>query len=325
MTHRPRFGVAVAILLILTLSACGSSSARGPGYRSGGVDTVTVQRGDSVYKIAQRYGVSTRSIIDANGLRPPYTLYVGRKLRIPRAGGYRVRSGDTLYAVGRKLGVSYHALARANGLRPPYTIYVGQNLVVPRAGGQSVSQRSAPVEYRAPSKGSSQKKVASTRKPEASLAPPPRKAGGFRWPVSGKLLSGYGPKKNGLRNDGINIAAPSGTGVRAAQSGVVVYADDGLKGFGKLLLIKHDGGFMTAYAHNATLLVSKGQKVTRGQVVAKVGKSGNVTAPQLHFEIRKGRTPVDPLRYLPRDRADLSGSLDGAMAPPMGFIDRING
>lgn len=114
------------------------------------------------------------------------------------------------------------------------------------------------------------------------------------WPVNGKIISNFGPTANGLHNDGINIAAPRGTPVHAAENGVVVYAGNQLRGFGNLLLIRHADGWVTAYAHNDTLLVKKGEQVKRGQVIARVGSTGNVSSPQLHFELRKGTEAVDP-------------------------------
>ena len=116
----------------------------------------------------------------------------------------------------------------------------------------------------------------------------------FRWPARGRIIEGF--KAGG--NDGINISVPAGTSVRAAESGVVVYSGDGLKGYGNLILIKHPNGFVTAYGNNGELDVKRGDQVKRGQVIAKSGDTGNVNAPQLHFELRKGSTPVDPTNYL---------------------------
>jgi len=125
-----------------------------------------------------------------------------------------------------------------------------------------------------------------------------RGSGKFMWPVNGKIVSPFGPKDGGSHNDGINIAAPLGTPVRAADSGVVVYAGNELRGFGNLLLIRHADGWVSAYAHCDALLVKRGEQVKRGQVIGRVGQSGNVTAPQLHFELRKGAEAVDPLSQL---------------------------
>jgi murein DD-endopeptidase MepM/ murein hydrolase activator NlpD len=118
----------------------------------------------------------------------------------------------------------------------------------------------------------------------------------FRWPARGRVISGFGSK--GGNGDGIAIAVPEGTAVKAAENGVVAYAGEELKGYGKLVLVKHDNGYVSAYAHNGELNVRRGEKVTRGQTIAKSGATGNVTSPQLHFELRKGSTPVDPTKYL---------------------------
>jgi murein DD-endopeptidase MepM/ murein hydrolase activator NlpD len=121
---------------------------------------------------------------------------------------------------------------------------------------------------------------------------------GFRWPVRGRIIQAFGPKPNGLQNDGINLAVPEGTPVKAAEDGVVAYAGNELKGYGNLVLVRHANGFVTAYAHASDILVKRGDVVKRGQVIAHSGQTGNVTSPQLHFEIRKGATPVDPAQYL---------------------------
>ncbi len=140
----------------------------------------------------------------------------------------------------------------------------------------------------------------------ASLpTPPPRGGRSFQWPATGRIIATFGPQERGLHNDGINIAAPKGTPVRAAENGVVAYAGDEIRGFGNLLLIRHADGFMTAYAHNEVLLVNRGDTIRRGQVIARVGQSGNVSTPQLHFEIRKGTQAVDPEQYLGRPTASL--------------------
>jgi murein DD-endopeptidase MepM/ murein hydrolase activator NlpD len=128
--------------------------------------------------------------------------------------------------------------------------------------------------------------------------PAPLSEGKFAWPVQGKVISTFGPKPEGLNNDGINIAAPRGAPVLAAENGVVVYAGNEIPGFGNLVLLRHADGWATAYAHNETLLVEKGDRVARGQQIARVGATGSVSEPQSHFEIRKGNEPVDPVPYL---------------------------
>jgi murein DD-endopeptidase MepM/ murein hydrolase activator NlpD len=120
----------------------------------------------------------------------------------------------------------------------------------------------------------------------------------LRWPVRGKVIQGFGPKTTGGQNDGINVAVPEGTPIKAAEDGVVAYAGNELKGYGNLVLVRHSNGFVTAYAHASELSVKKGETIKRGQVIGKAGSTGNVTSPQLHFEVRKGATPVDPAQYL---------------------------
>ncbi len=150
--------------------------------------------------------------------------------------------------------------------------------------------------------------------PATQPQPPRRSSGRFAWPAQGQVISPFGSKPGGLQNDGINIALPRGAPVRAAENGVVAYAGTEIRGFGNLLLIKHDGGWMSAYGHNDQLLVKQGDKVKRGQLVAKAGATGAVSSPQLHFELRKAGGAVDPLAYLddggdPKlSRAELPGA-----------------
>jgi murein DD-endopeptidase MepM/ murein hydrolase activator NlpD len=129
----------------------------------------------------------------------------------------------------------------------------------------------------------------------AAPAAPAAPSAEFRWPARGRVISGFGASGT---NEGINIAVPDGTPVKAAESGTVAYAGNEVKGYGNLVLIRHDNGYVSAYAHNGDIDVKRGQKVARGQVIAKSGQTGNVTSPQLHFEIRRGATPVDPMPYL---------------------------
>lgn len=273
-----------------------------------------VQRGQTVYGIAQRNDISTRALIERNNLRPPYLLAAGTKLQLPAAQIHIVRRGETLYAISRQYGVDTASLARANRLRSPYTIHVGQRLFLPfgtrpgvasappfqvaRAQPSRKTLSDAPGTSASPSvSGEAQPRPKPVFRPAPPV--PPRDAGGFVWPVEGRVLSSFGAKAASLHNDGLNIAAPMGAPVRAADNGVVAYAGDKIRGFGNMLLIKHSDGLITAYAHADKLLVARGDVVSRGQVVARVGKSGGIDAPQLHFEVRKGSQAVDPRKFLP--------------------------
>lgn len=146
--------------------------------------------------------------------------------------------------------------------------------------------------------------------PKAEAATPPRGGARFLWPVKGKLISGFGPKPDGLHNDGLNIAAPKGTAVVAADNGVVAYAGNELRGFGNLLLLKHSDGWITAYAHLDKIEVERGASVKRGQVIARVGQTGGVSSPQLHFELRKGSQAVDPSDQMDRKVSEGAGRDD---------------
>jgi murein DD-endopeptidase MepM/ murein hydrolase activator NlpD len=255
---------------------------------SGGI---TVAKGDTLYSLSRRYGVPVQSFVRANNLRSPYTLAIGQKLVVPSRLLHTVKKGETGYGISRLYGVNLAALMRENKIRRPYTLQVGQVLRLPGGArpAESAPARSQTTASAAPAKRG---RIVAVAKP------PARSSTGFSWPVDGKLASRYGPKEGGLHNDGINILASSGTSVRAAEAGVVVYASNALEGYGNLLLLRHADGWLTAYAHNERLLVNKGDQVKKGQVIARVGSTGGVTEPQLHFEIRKGRRALDPLDYL---------------------------
>jgi murein DD-endopeptidase MepM/ murein hydrolase activator NlpD len=234
-----------------------------------------------------------------------------------------VNHGDTLLSIARRNHVSVAELAKANSIEPSAKLKLGMKLTVPGAK----TAATAPV---------AQPAVVATAQPAAPVAPPvtklavvtpdpqqkarlaqaaptaeditaenPVKAADatgalptFRWPVRGKVITSYGAKTNGKANDGINLAVPEGTPVKAAEDGVVAYSGNELKGYGNLVLVRHSNGYVTAYAHASELLVKRGDTIKRGQIIAKSGQSGEVGSPQLHFEIRKGSSPVDPLQFL---------------------------
>ncbi len=293
---------------------------------------VRVGRGDTLYGIARRHKVPLRALIDANRLLPPYRLKAGRRLRIPAVRVYVVAKGDTVYAIGRRFGVNPVRILRENRIqRTKGGVYPGQKLILPKplprpkgwsappapgpgrgASGGKVDRpapRSSveatplpPIRTTIPSRPKPGRRAAGVKPPPWKNAPvssrPPPRAGAFLWPLRGRLLSTFGAKGGGQFNDGINIAGREGAPVRAAETGIVAYAGNELRGYGNLLLIRHSGGWVSAYAHNRDILVTKGQVVRRGQTVARVGRSGGVGRPQLHFELRRGPRAINPVPYL---------------------------
>jgi murein DD-endopeptidase MepM/ murein hydrolase activator NlpD len=231
-----------------------------------------------------------------------------------------VNRGDTLLSIARHNHLPVAELARANGLDTHAKLRIGTKLTVPGAKTAAVAPPAAvataqpaaalapPATKMAAAAGTPQQSVrmaqATTKIEETPAEAPikPAEATGalptFRWPVRGKVITSYGAKTNGKSNDGINVAVPEGTPVKAAEDGVVAYSGNELKGYGNLILVRHANGYVTAYAHASELLVKRGDTIKRGQIIAKSGQSGEVGSPQLHFEIRKGSTPVDPLQFL---------------------------
>jgi murein DD-endopeptidase MepM/ murein hydrolase activator NlpD len=233
-----------------------------------------------------------------------------------------VNHGDTLLSIARRNHVSVAELARANGIAPTAKLPLGMKLTVPgaktaalapaaqpagAAGVQPVAASVPPTTKLAAVTSDPQQKarLAQATTVEDTAVETPVKAAEatgalptFRWPVRGKVITSYGAKTNGKSNDGINLAVPEGTPVKAAEDGVVAYSGNELKGYGNLVLIRHTNGYVTAYAHASELLVKRGDTIKRGQIIAKSGQSGEVGSPQLHFEIRKGSSPVDPLQFL---------------------------
>jgi len=202
------------------------------------------------------------------------------------SGTYTVRKGDTLYAIARRYNINYRQLASWNGIRPPYTIYKGQKL-------RLSSWKSGKSSKSTSKKSSAGRTRTGVRRPDTSREPPID----WRWPVSGKVVSRY--SATGTSKKGIDIAGVQGRPVNAASGGKVVYSGSGLLGYGKLIIIKHNDIYLSAYAHNRKLLVKDGTQVKGGQKIAEMGSTGT-DSPKLHFEIRRYGKPVDPLHYLPR-------------------------
>ena len=301
-----------------------------------GAGAVMVREGETLWSISERYRLAMRDIIDLNRLSPPYHLVDGQRLRLPPPMEYKVGAQDTLTGVASMHGVSASQLAQLNNIKAPYHLRAGQNLRIPstvrrvqekqttmaRASmavappmpeHQSRMSTATPTvvvtqETLTPVPRASASGTTAAKQPVQMSAPAQRETlvttvsrpsrQGFVWPVRGKVISSFGPKAGHLHNDGINIAAPRGTAVAAAASGTVAYVGDALAGYGNLVLIRHDNGMVTAYAHLDRVAVSKDQKVMRGQAIGTVGSTGTVANAQLHFEVRRGIETLDPVKYL---------------------------
>ena len=274
----------------------------GPAPVERGAQTITVQPGQTLSEIAHSYHVPMRVIAEANGLAPPYRIQIGRSLVIPGAGLPHLATAPASVAAlppaqrpevpqpstGPDLpppAAPYHASVSAAPLAPPAAL--------PEAKSGPAAT-SPPISPPPPSR-----EVPESPDSGNAAAAPAAGSGAFLWPVRGHILASYGSKSDGTHNDGINIAAPRGTAVQAIDAGVVAYTGNELRGYGNLVLIKHANGWISAYAHCDAILVKRGEKVGRSQVIARVGSTGNVSEPQLHFELRRGQHAVDPREFLP--------------------------
>jgi murein DD-endopeptidase MepM/ murein hydrolase activator NlpD len=243
--------------------------------------THLVQQGDTAWNISQRYGISVEELAAAN--RGSTTVKLGQRIIIP--GGGRMAPASQPMVQVASLNPTEIPAPTSLGAPMPTAPVAAAPLNPPAAAAPTTQVAVAPQTGNAGSL--------------APLAPEePAATAGFRWPVRGRVISGFGKKPNGERNDGINLAVPEGTSVKAAEDGTVIYAGNELKSYGNLVLIRHSNGWVSAYAHNSKLEVKRGDQVTRGQTIALSGMSGGVTTPQVHFELRKDASPVDPLKHL---------------------------
>ena len=257
---------------------------------------VEVRANDTLYAVATRYQVTPQSVIEANGLQPPYNLRKGQALKLVPRRTHIVRPGDSVYVISQRYAVSQYQLAQLNFLKPPFELKIGQKLQLPNSLDFSVLDVGLPD-------GVTGTNIAQPAPTKTSVPAAPRKrfvapslagSSGFSWPVQGEIIAEFGPSQRGVHNDGVNIAASEGASVGAAAKGRVAFVGTNIKSFGKLVLVKHDGGIITAYAHLGDISVTEGDIVTAGQSIGTIGRSGRVDSPQLHFEIRKSRQPVDP-------------------------------
>ncbi len=250
---------------------------------AGWTGTHTITPRDSLYAIAKRYNVRVAELQSANGITDPGRLRAGTVLKVPGGTGHLEVAPSQ--AVAHETS-DPHAPAAPGSIRKP--IIINSEAPPPEPPHERVAVVAPP------------NPVMNDASPEAAVKPKAH-AGGigkFRWPVKGRVIASFGPRTDNTQNDGINILVPQGTSVVAAESGVVAYAGSELKGYGNLILIRHENNWVSAYAHNEGLLVKRGDKVERGQPIAKAGKTGAVDQPQVHFELRQGSKPVDPMPHL---------------------------
>jgi murein DD-endopeptidase MepM/ murein hydrolase activator NlpD len=293
-----------------------------------------VQAGDNIYDISRQYGVDVSTLAKLNDIPAPYALQPGQRLKLPApveapavAGGEAPApaaapsSAITVVELPPPPGTpgttsaaipdaAPAAPAPDASTVPPAPSTTTATTAAPAAPQTSAVPLPQPPGATAPAPSAPPAAEPVTVQPPAVPQPAPLTGGQFLWPVNGKIIAGFGPREGGLHNDGLNIAAPLGTPIRAAENGVVAYAGNELRGFGNMLLIRHADGWMSAYAHADTLLVKRGDNVVRGQTIARVGQTGNVSSPQLHFELRRGADAVDPMKYL--------GELGAALSPADG-------
>lgn len=285
-----------------------------PDARTVASTSYVVAPGDSLGSIAVRTGAGADAIARANALQPPYVIREGQRLTIPGGRYHLVRDGETGIAIAQAYGVPWSRIIAANSLGEPYILRTGQRLLIPDTGPETLEQRAARFhididdivtggEPAIAARARPARPIASSARVLPSTtpvaAPATRPSGLFAWPVKGNVVTRFGPGRSGERNDGINIAVPLDTPVLAAADGVVAYVGSDVPALGGLVILKHGNATTTVYGYASQLLVQRGQSVKKGQMIALSGNSGHAERPELHFEIRQGRAPVDPLSRLP--------------------------
>ena len=264
---------------------------------------VIVRRGQSLGEIARANHVPEGALIAANNLKPPYALHAGARLVIPDRDAPPTQQAMT----PPRVAPPPMAAVSSVPIPPPQTAAVATPPPPASTAGARLPPDVVPLDQQPPPVSASGAPPAPGRNAAAAQpapggpVPPPAAepaSGRFPWPVRGRILANYGAATSGARNEGINIGAPLGTPVRSVDSGTVAYVGNEVKGYGNLVLVKHTNGWISAYAHLGDVTVKKGDTVSAGEVVAKVGDTGGVGVPQLHFELRRGQKPVDPKEFL---------------------------
>ncbi len=260
--------------------------------KAGGVVHV-VEPGQTLYGIARAQGVSPRDIMALNGMSSE-TVRVGQRLKIPGSG--------TAPAM-QTAALTSEPGSQVQGA-PPKTLGTlpspapATDPAAPSANVRVISTSGAPAAPEVPTLAAPAPEPVKVAAVDTSADPPSTNGTSFRWPVRGRIIADFGTKPSGEKNDGINLAVPEGTSVKAAEAGTVIYAGNELAGYGNLVLVRHADGWVSAYAHNSAITVNRGDAVQRGQTIAQAGMTGSVTSPQVHFELRKGAKPVNPMDHL---------------------------
>ena len=268
--------------------------AHQPAPRAG-ADTYTVAAGDTLYSIARANGTTVRELTALNGLPSAESIRVGQVLKVHGGGAHATIASAAPAARSTVPGAQPTRVASLDPkARIPAQPKVEEPPMASTAGAPAVpSVPTVPV-----IKGGNNDAAVASAAIDRAADSGSASGTEFRWPVRGRIIAGFGTKPNGEKNDGINLAVPEGTAVKAAEAGTVIYSGNELEGYGNLILIRHADGWVSAYANNKDLTVKRGDKVHRGETIAHAGMSGAVSSPQVHFELRKGAKPVNPLNYL---------------------------
>jgi murein DD-endopeptidase MepM/ murein hydrolase activator NlpD len=257
--------------------------ARAQGYR------IKVAKGDTLSGLSRRYGVPVERIVSANNL-PDGRLALGQELVLPGVTAAKAAAVAKAKPNVRVVKTEIIAAPKPTSLAEEEAAEAeGRD-----AAGRKPTAKAGAIAASSETTGPSKRVTSVDQLP----APDPMSGNSFRWPVKGRVIAGFGTRPDGGHNDGIDVAVPQGTSVKAAENGVVAYSGNELKGYGNLVLVRHANNWVSAYANNAELLVKRGDKVRRGQIIAKAGATGAVSQPQVHFELRKGSRPVDPTKHM---------------------------
>lgn len=244
-----------------------------------GVKIYTVKSGDNLFSISRKFKIQIQELINFNRIDEPYKIFPDQKISIPLRRIHLIKKGETLYSISRYYGTNVFTLSKLNNISDLNNIYIGQKLIIPKVNSYKLAKTK--------NKKKKQKKINKYKNENK-----------FLWPVKGKIISKFGKTEDGFYNDGINIFSEKGTKVISSEDGQVIYSGNEIPGYGNLVLIKHSKNWITAYAHLDDVIIEKGNSVKKGQKIGSVGSTGNVRSPQLHFEIRKGKDSVDPLKFL---------------------------